>query len=530
MKYRYPLLAVISLLINLTGFSQFNLNSYPSAQATIYLDLDGHEVEGTSWNTNGTIHCGPSNLTSSQVTEIFNRIAEDYRPFNVNITTDSSKYWAAPVNKRMRVVFTVTSSWYGAAGGVSYVGSFAWGDNTPAFVFTALLNYNTKNIAEAGAHEIGHTLGLRHQSSYDPNCNKTAEYNPGNGTGEIGWAPIMGVGYYRNFTLWNNGANPYGCTNYQDDLGIITGTLNGFGYRNDDHGNATDNSATAISWNNNHFSVEGVVERITDQDVFRFALPSNGNFHLDANPFNTGIGHLGSDLDMQVELLNGSQQLIGTFNPDQELGSVIDTPLTAGTYYLRVAGKGNLYAPEYASLGSYSLTAAFTPAAVLAVQKLELHGMAENNRHQFSWEIVADENISRQELESSTGNQFQPLATTLSNDLRSYTYLPLQSGSINYRLHVTFDNGQEFYSNTIALRNTPSWRLLPNGNATAGSLTVYTHSISAYEVIDYSGRLVLKGKLSQGNNTLSTALLTRGMYIIRVYGSGDIETEKFMKQ
>ena len=41
----------------------------------------------------------------------------------------------------------------------------------------------------------------------------------GLGSGEIGWAPIMGVGYYKNFTLWNNGPNSFGCTNYQSDLG-----------------------------------------------------------------------------------------------------------------------------------------------------------------------------------------------------------------------------------------------------------------------------------------------------------------------
>src|SRR6476661_1998476 len=182
-------------------------NSYPSATATIFLDFDGHYVNGTSWNMNGPISCGPSNLTQDQMTEIFNRVSEDYRPFNINITTDSTRYWSAPPYSRMRMVLTVTSSWYGSAGGVSFVGSFTWGDNTPGFIFTALLNYNTKYIAEATAHEIGHTLGLRHQSSYNTSCVKTAEYNAGTGSGEIGWAPIMGVGYYRNFTLWNNGTN-----------------------------------------------------------------------------------------------------------------------------------------------------------------------------------------------------------------------------------------------------------------------------------------------------------------------------------
>jgi len=125
------------------------LNSLPSASATVFLDFDGQTVANTSWNFSGPIVCGPSGLTSSQITSIFNRMAEDYRPFDLNITTDSTKYWSAPATKRMRVILTVSYEWYGMAGGVSFVGSFPWGDNTPCFVFTSLLNFNEKNIAEA---------------------------------------------------------------------------------------------------------------------------------------------------------------------------------------------------------------------------------------------------------------------------------------------------------------------------------------------------------------------------------------------
>src|SRR5919205_2791630 len=75
------------------------LNSYPSASAVIFLDFDGHTVNNTSWNYNGAIYCSPSGLNNTQITEVFNRVAEDYRPFNINITTDSTKYLAAPVTK-----------------------------------------------------------------------------------------------------------------------------------------------------------------------------------------------------------------------------------------------------------------------------------------------------------------------------------------------------------------------------------------------------------------------------------------------
>ena len=135
-------LSFIALISFVSAYSQIPVyNSYPSAAATVYLDFDGHYLEGTSWNYKGPLTLGPGNMTTSQITEIFNRIAEDYRPFNINITTDSTKYWSAPARLRMRVLFTITSDWYGAAGGVSYLSSFNWGDNTPCFVFTALLTY-----------------------------------------------------------------------------------------------------------------------------------------------------------------------------------------------------------------------------------------------------------------------------------------------------------------------------------------------------------------------------------------------------
>ena len=146
------------------------LNSYPSAAPTIYLDFDGQTVAGTSWNLGGAIYCGPSGLSSNQITEVFNRVSEDYRPFVINVTTDSTKYWSAPAKKRIRVIVTVTSDWYGSAGGVAFVNSVTWGDNTPCFVFSALLNYNTKNISESSSHEAGHTLGLRQQSLYNASC------------------------------------------------------------------------------------------------------------------------------------------------------------------------------------------------------------------------------------------------------------------------------------------------------------------------------------------------------------------------
>lgn len=524
---------IVILALALTGAFRSQaqvpvMSSFPAASAVIFLDFDGQTVTNTSWNFSGPIYAGASGLTTAQITSIFNRVAEDYRPFNVNVTTDSAKYFAAAATKRMRCILTVTSSWYGNAGGVSFVNSFSWGDNTPCWVFTALLGYNEKYIGEATSHEIGHTLGLYHQSSFDASCNKLTDYNAGVGTGEIGWAPIMGVGYYKNFTLWNLGPNTYGCNTIQSDLAVITSGTNGFTFRSDDYNN-TFNQATNATWSNNQFNMSGVVEQSTDGDMFKFSIVQQRRFVLNAIPYNIGTGNTGSDLDMQITLYNNSQTALSTYNPGTLLNSVIDTILNAGTYYIRVEGKGNIYAPNYASLGSYSLQASL-PASTLPLRTLQLQGSLISDRHKLNWIIDADEQVVEQILESSTdGRNFQPV-TTSTPAHRSFIYAPNTSGAIQYRLKVTFDNDKTYYSNTITLRNVNN-DLRPKliSNLVSNNLIVTSPANFDYAVFDMNGKMTGRGKLQKGMNNIPV-LYNCGVYVIKFNDDSSQWTEKFVRQ
>lgn len=520
----------LGFCLSFRAYSQTPIyNSYTSAPATIYLDFDGQFIEGTSWNYSGPLTLGPGNLTNAQISEIFNRVAEDYRPFNLNITTDSTKYWSAPPRQRMRVIFTVTSAWYGLAGGVSYINSFSWGDNTPCFVFTALLNYRTKYIAEAASHEIGHSLGLNHQSAYDIYCNKTEEYNAGKGTGEIAWAPIMGVGYYRNFTLWHNGSNPWGCSNFQDDLSIITSMGNGISYRTDDYSNSLGSTTTQLNFVNSRFSIDGIIEKPTDKDAFKFTMPVQGIFHLDAHPYNVGIGYNGSNLDIKIELLSNNQTILNTYNPDLLLDATIDTLLDAGTYYLRVQSSGNIYAPDYASLGSYTLSAFYASATILPLHHLEIKGISSEGRHNLSWSVEADEKIIQQILELSfDGRNFQPLGS-FTAATRKYVYQPNDNNLHYYRMNVVFDNNKQYFSNIIALRNTSTKPFIVN-NFVRNLVRVNCPAPFNYTLIDYSGKTVARGRLSAGINGITTTVLTNGVYVIQFSNGQEQYVEKFMKQ
>src|SRR5204863_6202612 len=119
-------------------------------------------------------------------------------------------------------------------GGVAYLNTFGSSVDQGVFIFSNNLGNGEKAVAEAISHEVGHSLGLSHDGT------SSVGYYEGHGSGATGWAPIMGVGYYRELTQWSKGEY-LNADNPEDDLGIIT-TQNGFGYRPDDHG---DFSATA---------------------------------------------------------------------------------------------------------------------------------------------------------------------------------------------------------------------------------------------------------------------------------------------
>ncbi len=495
------------------------LNSYPSATATIFLDFDGHRVVGTSWNYMGAIDCAPSGLSEAKIIEIFNRVAEDYRPFNINVTTDSTRFLASALTQRTRVILTTTYEWYGTAGGVAFVGSFSWPDDNPCFVFTGLHGYRTKDIAEATAHEAGHTLGLYHQSRYDETCNKVSDYHSGAGSGEIGWAPIMGVGYSRNFTLWHNGPNSYGCNNFQNDLDVITSAANGFGYRNDDHGTSFAD-ATVPVFSNNSFEMTGIIERNTDLDYFRFIMPGSGRFELDAIPYNVGTGNAGSDLDLQVTLYDENEVALSTYNPGSLLNSIADTTLSTGTYYLKVEGKGNLYAPEYASLGSYSLLANIDVdgGTVLPLHRFQLNGAWLQGKHNLNWLIEADEQVVAQSIEISHDGRLYETLLPVEAQSRQHVYLPDHPAlATYYRIRAELEDGRRYYSNTIVIREDMKGsrpRLLQNP-AKANAIRVEAPFACEYRLLDLNGRLISSGKLQAGVQQLPAQGIPAGFYLLQ---------------
>jgi hypothetical protein len=524
------ILLLCALLFSSSTFSLPLLNSLTSATPlpTIYLDFDGENVN-SSWNGGVPFTAAPSGMTDAQITEAFNRVAEDYRPFEINITTDLAKFLAAPFDKRIRLIVTPTSAWYPGVGGITYIGSFGWGDDTPGFVFTDKLPIggpvSAKLVGECCSHEGGHALFLGHQSKYDVNCVLTEQYNSGIGAGETSWAPIMGSGYTRNMSCWNNGATPTNCTNTQDNLSIIT-SYNGFTYRVDDYTESLDASAASI--NLTSINKSGIITTTTDKDAFRMVSATNTSLHLDIKPFSVGPNNDGADLDVKVLLYNSASQLIRTYDPISTMNVTIDTNLNAGTYYIVVDGTGNTNVGDYGSLGSYTITGFTTP---LPIKDVALTGINTNGKHQLKWNIVADEKIQNIAVQSSTdGISFKTL-TNADGQATNFTYAPFEKTDLYYRLKVTSVINQNVFSNTILLKGTGKTAEL----FTVSTLVRSTISINAadnyqYALTDINGRMIAKGNGQKGIEAINIDNQPSGMYILQLINNNIKQTERIIKQ
>ncbi len=345
---------------NVPGYNAniVSLQSLPGSSAVLMLDFFG----GYTPTWGGVTYPAP-NVSNAQIRDLWKRVAEDFMPFNINVTTDRKVYEAAPAISRQRCVFSPSISALGSgAAGVAYIGSWNWGSDTVCWsIYTS-----GKAGAEVGAHEPGHTLGLGHQGT------STSGYSSGhNGPGTTGWGPIMGAGYYQPVITWAKGEYQ-DANNTEDELAIIL-TYNNVAYRPDDAGSTLATSRYLEIYSNNTASAEGVIETTGDTDAFQFAT-AGGTVTLTANP----VGDW-ADLAVMATLADATDTIIASNNPQNVLSASISTNLPAGTYTFRVTGAGRNNAltdgfTSYASLGYYSIT-----GSVAGVRMPSRFSIAERN-------------------------------------------------------------------------------------------------------------------------------------------------------
>jgi len=367
----------------------FALGSRESANHTIYLDFNGHTTKDLFWNRDYNDskdivspqydidgNQGEFSLTEREnIWRIWQRVSEDFSPFDVNVTTaepdaedliksadSSDRRWGTRI-----VIGGDSDDWFTenrpgkTIGGIAAHKSFSDAEDTPSFVFSDYLGRgnDVRWIGEAVTHELGHTLGLRHDGhdghddhdDHDHETHKRDEYYDGHGSGATGWGAIMGSSP-NALIQWSKGEYD-GATQQQDDLAIIAGELNGFGYRNDDHADNYENAKPLFPYIGAQVKAYGIIEKNTDSDWFSFTTAA-GQVNLTFDVFEQG-----ANLDILVELYDHRGQALNIFsNPIDELSAFLDRTLNPGKYYIKVSGTGkdgvDGYS-DYGSLGQYAI-------------------------------------------------------------------------------------------------------------------------------------------------------------------------------
>lgn len=352
-------------------------HSRPGSGNVLFLDFNGHVVSGTAWNDDpdyGSVaswDCRPydtdgdeanfSNSEQADIIEIWERVAEDYAPFDVDVTTEAPLLWTDHTG---HALITPDIDKNGERcphynlGGLAYLDIFGEDDNTfysPAWVLDYDESYADPGIvAEAAAHELGHNLALRHDGTFSETY-----YEGHSGGGVPSWGPIMGTGYNRNVSQWSKG-DYYESDEDENDLVLLAQRLT---YRPDDAGDDNASAALLTIVGGEDVSQHGVIERTGDPDVYHFTTLA-GEITITADPYRSATGTWGGNLDIELRLYNEAGILLGSNNPSNLVSASIVQEVTAGKYYVHIvpvgAGTPTVSPPSgytsYGSLGQYFLS------------------------------------------------------------------------------------------------------------------------------------------------------------------------------
>lgn len=207
--------------------------SRPGAPVTIYLDFDGETLVNTKWNEDSgkpsLAFVAAASADATYQAEVWAGVAEDYAPFNVNVTIVNpgadALYKTSMDDNQYGSHVIITDSYSetlpDAAGtsGIAWVGGTGSDFLTGALVFTAGAGggdptaATSAGIAGVASHEAGHNFGLSHDSIEGGG----EYYYPTQGL----WGPLMGTTFDVPVSQWSNGEYA-GATETEDDLAVIT--------------------------------------------------------------------------------------------------------------------------------------------------------------------------------------------------------------------------------------------------------------------------------------------------------------------
>jgi hypothetical protein len=338
---------------------------------------------------------------------IWSQVAQEYTPFNVNVTTEDPAIAGLAAQGKtyndanrqtyydgstqiMHTVIGGNGAWAnpddpgGAGGGISYVGVAATAQTNGMhtnFVFPTAAPDNTQYVAQAAAHEDGHALGLNHQSDYTPinpgPSTLVREYSLGTGVGPGSVSPVMGNSYSAQRGLWSIGtvdASGGGAPSIQNDVKVIVNNPN-MGFFADGHGlSLHDTDPLPMVGSQIDFQhARGVIIPTSTANPTDSYTTEFWAFHTTGGPVtlneNSGISTItpgtadpGATLSASMTLFNSSDLVVDQTSAGI-LSQTLNDNLTAGNYVLEVASQGGvtdnnpLYNNrQFFDMGSYFLS------------------------------------------------------------------------------------------------------------------------------------------------------------------------------
>lgn len=412
--------------------SAFRLHSRPGASKTLYLDFTGHTTPAGLWESTAvTIPpfklAGTANATDqvnlNAIRDIWLHVAEDFAAWDIDVTTDDTGIATKPGQRCViggRQDALPSLAGFGTMGW-AFIGSFANasdgndkldGNDTNNFVFIDVTNpatgengtffnpttTNYEVTILCVAHEVGHTLGLRHwgETSSGSGQSYTEGHVVAGHTGVANVSPIMGNSALPgwpsvcNLNQWSKGDYAFSTANTglgtQDDVAVISTFAPRLVGVRDDFG---DTLATATVVTETSITAGGVIADSSDVDLIKIT-PGVGALTLTATP-HLKYRNYNGNLKVGLSLLNSSGTAVAGSYSLTSMGSTLNYNIpTAGTYYIKVNGlgydptKGTSQVPtntgitgtvigtsagftNYGSIGRYGLTGTWQAFAVLPV-------------------------------------------------------------------------------------------------------------------------------------------------------------------
>lgn len=358
-----------------------SFQSNPLADVRLFLDFNGHIVSNDEivsqradgidqpfyvpvYDTDGD-KTNFSAAEEAEMEEIFRRVAEDFAPFDVNVTTFDPFSYAN--EEGLLIAIGGDGSWLGAPASIGpgfvELDTFNSGDDdNNAITFAENLSSPKEVALEASAY-IAASMGI--ERAFDYSVNPAVPL-----AGQPAFGPIGGdsVNSLRDIFMQVAGAsNP----TPQDPLAEINSAKNRIVYRADDHGDSAA-AATPINVGPADEVLTGIIGN-ADEDWFSFnTLASNARIDItgldltiDSQGNPTGITNPGANLDPIITLFADTGlgtltqvDIDGDFpavaNPNDSnpasLKAGFNAAIPAGRYYLRVSTRG-----EYGNMGQYTV-------------------------------------------------------------------------------------------------------------------------------------------------------------------------------